>query len=423
MKTTRIISMAILLALTSLAVSAQETMQYFRHSDQRGVNVFETSKSDSLTFEKLKVNIGGNYSILFQGLSQENDFGGDVLVPDDFVKLTNNFALPSANLNLDIQIEDGVRMHIRTYLSSRHHTEAWVKGGYLQIDKLNFIEEGFLEGFMEMATIKFGMDDINYGDAHFRRSDNAASLYNPFVGNYIMDAFTTEPFGELTIQKSGFLGVVGLSNGKLNQSPLEGDDGFVFYTKLGYDKQMNDDLRLRFTGSLYSSNDRSTRDNLYGGDRAGARYYNVLEGQNDARVSDFLPRFNTGFGYQTAIQFNPFVKYKGIEFFGVLEVANNGDDVVGGGYTQLGAEAIYRFGGREQLYVGGRFNSVKGEATDAAPSIEIDRTNLGAGWFMTKNILAKLEYVTSTYGGEGYDATKFQGAKFNGFVVEAVISF
>lgn len=423
MKTTRIISMAILLALTSLAVSAQETMQYYRHPDQRGVNVFETSKSDLGTFENLKVRIGGNYALIFQGLSQENDFGGDVLVPDEMVKLTNNFTLPSANLNLDIQLEDGLRMHIRTYLSSRHHNEAWVKGGYFQIDKLNFIEEGFLEGFMEMATIRFGMDDINYGDAHFRRSDNAASIYNPFVGNYIMDAFTTEPFGELTIQKSGFLGVIGVSNGKLNQSPLEGDDGFVFYTKLGYDKQLSEDLRLRFTGSLYSSNDRSTRDNLYGGDRAGARYSNLLEGQNDARVSDFLPRFNTGFGYQTAVQINPFIKYKGIEFFGVLEVANNGDDEIGGGYTQLGAEAIYRFGGREQWYVGGRLNSVKGEATDVASSIDIARTNLGAGWFMTKNILTKLEYVTSTYDGEGYEATKFQGAKFNGFVIEAVISF
>ena len=42
--------------------------------------------------------------------------------------------------------------------------------------------------------------EINYGDAHFRRSDNGNAIYNPFVGNYIMDAFTTEIGGEVVPQ-------------------------------------------------------------------------------------------------------------------------------------------------------------------------------------------------------------------------------
>ena len=42
--------------------------------------------------------------------------------------------------------------------------------------------------------------EINYGDAHFRRSDNGNALYNPFVGNYIMDAFTTEIGGEVYLK-------------------------------------------------------------------------------------------------------------------------------------------------------------------------------------------------------------------------------
>lgn len=43
----------------------------------------------------------------------------------------------------------------------------------------------------------------NYGDAHFRRSDNAQAIYNPFVGNLIMDAFTTEVGAELYYRKNG----------------------------------------------------------------------------------------------------------------------------------------------------------------------------------------------------------------------------
>lgn len=415
----KLITVIALVAGFSNAIMAQQRdLQYWRPNDQRGLNQFETSKEDTVPFDGTRVRIGGDFAIQFQGLSQSNDLIGDTLVD-----LASNINLPSANLNLDVQIMDGVRMHLRTYLSSRHHNEAWVKGGYVQMDKLDFIKPGFLEGFMKMATFRFGMDDINYGDAHFRRSDNARAIFNPFVGNYIMDAFTTEPFAELTIKNNGILALAGVTNGRLNQSAISGDDGIVFYAKLGYDKQVNDDLRLRLTGSLYSSSDKSTRDYLFNGDRAGARYYNVLEGVNDASVSHFLPRFNTNFAYQTAFQINPFVKFQGLEFFGVFEVANNGNSDVGGGFTQTGAELIYRFGSKEQLYVGGRYNAVTGEASDVAPTRSISRTNIGGGWYLNRNILTKVEYVNQSYSDAGWNGTKFQGAEFNGFVIEAVIGF
>ena len=259
--------------------------------------------------------------------------------------------------------------------------------------------------------------EINYGDVHFRRSDNARAIFNPFVGNYIMDAFTTEPFAELTIQSSGFIGVLGATNGRLNQSVTSTDEGFVIFGKLGYDKQLNDDLRIRLTGSFYSSSDKSTRDYIYGGDRAGSRYYAVAEGSN------FSGRYNPRFSYLTSFQINPFVKFQGFEFFGVYEVANNGDDATGGGFTQLGAEALYRFGADEQWYLGGRYNSVSGEVNDNASTVEISRVNVGAGWFLTKNVLTKIEYVNQKYDGSGFDGTLYQGGEFDGIVIEAAISF
>jgi hypothetical protein len=265
------------------------------------------------------------------------------------------------------------------------------------------------------------MDEINYGDTHFRRSDNARTIYNPFVGNYIMDSFATEPFGEVSVMHAGFLGVVGLSNGRLNQSPLEGDDGVAMFAKVGYDSQVSDALRVRLTGSVYRSTDASTRDYLYNGDRAGSRYYNILEVVEEANPSDFLPRFNTGFPYQTAFQINPFVKFQGLEVFGVIEVSQGGPDEAGS-FTQLGAEALYRIGSTENFYVGGRYNSVSGEATDGGATQEISRINVGGGWFLTGNVLAKVEYVSSTYDGAGFTG-KFAGAEFSGVMLEAVISF
>jgi hypothetical protein len=420
MKNLKLPLLIVFLMLSATAfgqIDFRKSMQYWRQPGKLGLNVFETSKNDTVVFEGVKVRIGGDFALQYQGLSHENTFGADPLLD-----LTSNFNLPTANLNLDVQLADGMRMHLRTYLSSRHHAEAWIKGGYLQIDKLDFIKEGLLSSLMEITTIRVGMDQINYGDAQFRRSDNAGAIYNPFVGNYIMDAFTTEPFFELTFQPSDWIIVAGLTNGRLNQSPIAGDDGFVFYSKLGWDKQMNDDLRLRLTGSLYSSSDKGTRDYIYGGDRAGGRYYETLATENAG--SDFDPRFNPRYAYQTAIQFNPFVKFKGLEFFGIYEVVNNGDDAVGGGFNQLGAEVLYRFGQSEQWYVGGRYNSVTGDQSDAAGTdVDINRINFGGGWFMTNNVLLKLEYASQEYSGNQFANSRFQDGKFNGVVLEAVIGF
>lgn len=406
-----------LLLVMHLSYAQQPEIGYFRTEDQGGVNVFETPKTNDVPFTGVQVRVGGDFALQFQGISQSND-------GDSLVNLANNFNLPTANLNLDVQLEDGLRMHLRTYLSSRHHTEAYVKGGYLQIDKLDFISEGLLSGFMEISTLRFGMDEINYGDAHFRRSDNARAIYNPFVGNYIMDAFTTEPFAEITIQKSGIIGVLGGTNGRLNQKPTKGDDGFSLYGKLGYDKQLNDDLRLRITGSFYSSSDKGTRDYLYGGDRAGGRYYELFGTQSGAtESSDFSPRFNPRWAYQTTFMINPFIKFKGLEFFGTFETAQNGDSDAGGSFSQIAADVLYKFGVDEKFYVGGRYNSISGELSDALQTQEISRINIGGGWYMTPNLLAKIEYVTQSFDGDGYTGTELQGAGFDGIVIEATIGF
>ncbi|MBL0766034.1 hypothetical protein [Marivirga atlantica] len=419
MKTLKNSILVLLLVMLSLSVKAQNqrNLQFFRPVGQAGLNVFETGKADTIPYEGVKVRVGGDFAMQFQALNQSNDL-------DSLVELGSNLNLPTANFNLDVQLYDGVRMHLRTYLSARHHEESWVKGGYLQMDKLDFIKDGFMEGFMDIATITIGLDEFNYGDAHFRRSDNARAIYNPFVGNYIMDAFSTEAFGDLTIQTNGIIGVIGLTNGKLNQNVVVNDntDNKVsFFGKLGYDNQLNDDLRLRLTGSWYMNNGTTTGTWLYGGDRAGARYYNVLHTLAEGG-SDFEPRINARFTKLTAIQVNPFIKFKGLEFFGIYEVASNGDDA-GGAFTQTAAELLYRFGSNENFYLGGRYNNVTGKNVDAAQEKSTSRINVGAGWFLTNNILTKLEYVNQSYSGDGWNNTKYAGAEFSGINIEACISF
>lgn len=425
----RIILLLSLCAISIALKAQQPSLQYFRTNDKRGLNIYETSKIDTVVFEGVKVRIGGDFAMQFQTLNQSNGL-------NNLVELGSNFNLPSANLNLDVQLMSGVRMHLRTYLSSRHHNESWIKGGHLQIDKLDFIKPGFLEGLMSYTTITIGLDEFNYGDAHFRRSDNARAIFNPFIGNYIMDSFSTEAFGEVTVQKNGLLAVLGITNGKLNQSVVvtnQSDNKPSFYGKVGFDKQLNTDLRLRLTGSIYTNQGTTTGTWLYGGDRAGARYYNVLHTQPDtlgnSQGSNFEGRYNARFVKLTAVQINPFIKFKGLEFFGIYELASGNNEFTlpvadkEGAFTQLSAELIYRFGSEEKFYLGGRYNTVQGKTRESATEdLKISRVNVGGGWFLSKNIVAKIEYVSQQYTGNAWTG-RFAGAKFDGVNVEAAISF
>lgn len=422
MKTIKKLTLVLVATLMAATTFAQDkrNLDNYRSPDKNGINVFEAPKDTVSTFDGIKVRVGGASALQFQALNHENS--GAV----DLIEIGDNFNLATANLDLDVALADGLRMHLRTYLSSRHHPEPYVKGGYMQIDNFNFISDGFLAETMKYVTIKFGHMENNYGDAHFRRSDNAQAFFNPFVGNYIMDSFTTEVGGEIYFQKNGFLGMLGVSNGKLNQAVNNpGKTSPSLLAKLGYDKQMNDDLRVRVTGSVYHTA-HAARVWLYGGDRAGSRYYLVMELPDASSAGNFTSgRFNPSLNNQiTALMINPFIKYKGFEFFGMYErsegkAASEEDTRV---FTQLGAEALYRFGNTENFYIGGRFNQVSGELLGSGNDIDITRVNFGGGWFMTKNVLAKIEYVNQSYDGFA-TGDRFDEGKFNGLMVEAVISF
>ena len=242
-----------------------------------------------------------------------------------------------------------------------------------------------------------------------------------------MDAFTTEVGAEVYYRRNGFIGMLGFSNGKLNQSVEENASGMTggasFLAKLGYDKQFNEDFRFRLTGSLYNTGYVPNL-YLYSADRAGSRYYNVMQAESatsdNFRSGRFAPSFKNSV---TAIMFNPFVKYKGLEFFGTVESATGKStgDTDTRNTMQYAGEVVYRFGQKENIYLGARYNTVDSE--EVGGDVNIDRFQVGAGWFMTKNILLKAEYVNQTYDGDGFTGGLYDEGEFKGLMVEAAISF
>ena len=101
-----------------------------------------------------------------------------------------------------------------SYLSSRHHNETWVKDGFILIDELP-VDVGRLNDMMRYITLRVGHMEINYGDAHFRRSDNGNAVYNAFIGNYLLDSFTTEIGGEVYVRAKGFMGMGAVTGGEV----------------------------------------------------------------------------------------------------------------------------------------------------------------------------------------------------------------
>ena len=420
---------------------------YWKPYDQRGLNVFETTKQpDTIAFEGLRLRLGAGFTQQFQNLEHKNTAlnstgtGANKLYP-----ISPGFMTAQANLYTDVQLADGIRLNLTSYLSSRHHNETWVKGGYIQFDKLPF-NTPFINKLMEVATIKVGHMEINYGDAHFRRPDGGNTLQSPFMEGNIVDAFATEIGGEIYLQKNGFFGMVGVSNGMIkghvdSVTVTKRPDGSMIddntsrkpslYIKGGIDKSFAEKLRVRLSGSLYHNNGQyGSGLTLYSGDRAGSNYQNVMEvwkdSKGEVKASTAMyssGRFNPGFSNKiTAIMLNGFLKAGGLELFGTYETANgrSKSELDRRDMTQWAGDLIYRFGKNENLYVGGRYNTVKSELLNVANDVKINRTALAGGWFVTRNILMKAEYVIQKY--EDFPTTDFRnGGKFNGYVIEAIV--
>ena len=404
------------------------TIQHIRPNDKRGINVFEAPKDDPMPFDGFRLDLGAAFTQQFQSLDHSNTATPVMQNNVDKNQLMNigaGFNNATANLYLNAQLANGIRVALTTYLSSRHHQETWVKDGYLQIDA-SPIDNKVLNDVMRYVTIRAGHMEINYGDAHFRRTDNGQAIFNPFVGNLIMDAFTTEIGAEVYVRSHGFLAMAGVTGGEIRGTVQQPEDrGPSYLGKVGFDRQLNDDLRVRLTGSVYK-NEQSASNTLYGGDRAGSRYYMVIENTAATTNANFTSGLiNPGFRAEvTATMINPFVKFRGLELFGVIENAEGRarGEAERRSWNQQAVDAVYRFLPGERMFVGARYNRAAGELAGVTDEVSVNRWQLGAGWFITPSILLKGEYVTQEYND--FPATDIRsGAKFDGLVVEGVVAF
>ena len=71
----------------------------------------------------------------------------------------------------------------------------------------------------------------------------------------------------------------------------------------------------------------------------------------------------------------------------------------------------------------GRYNSASGKLANADPNeVSIDRIQMTFGWFLTDNVVAKIEYVNQSYNDFAKNSIYSEG-NFKGFLAEAAIGF
>jgi len=415
-------------AASRAATLPKMTIQHIRALDQRGINVFESPKWDNVAYDGFALSWGAAFTSQFQGLDHSNTATPNVVAgvnSNQLMRIGHGFNNETANLYLNAQIAPGIRVALTSYLSARHHQETWVKDGYLLVDE-SPIKWQPLVDLMQIVTVKAGHFEINYGDSHFRRTDNGNAMYNPFVGNLIMDAFTTEVGGEVYARLGSLMAMGGVTNGEVRGTILTPQKRAPsFLGKAGFDRQISQDLRVRLTGSIYTTK-HSANNTLYSGDRAGSRYYDVMENTGSSETTNaWSGAIQPGLSDKlTATVINPFVKFRGLELFGNIETAKGRKSTENADRTwnQLSGDAVYRFGPAEQLWVGGRYNTVNGKLTLTDPKETVNRSQGSLGWFITPAVMLKAEYVNQKY--DGFLKTDIRnGGQFKGFMAEGVVAF
>jgi hypothetical protein len=136
----KIFSSNLLAGLLALAfslplVAQQAEIQYFRPWNKNGINVFEPTKGGTQPeYKGVSLRIGGSFTQDYQNLKSSNEASyvatsatnklnknllyGTIKIQDSTSATLSGFNLAMANLNLDFQVDDGIRVCLENYIAN-----------------------------------------------------------------------------------------------------------------------------------------------------------------------------------------------------------------------------------------------------------------------------------------------------------------
>ena len=324
------------------------------------------------------------------------------------------------------------------YLSSRNHpSTTYGNEGYMILHGVpeNLENLKFLEPILAKIDIKAGQFLVDFGDNAQHRSNNAIVQKNPLVGNFVVDPNIVS-IGMQANSKPGarFGWLIGVNNGTTTEDwnagrGLAANGKLIFYpikplrTSVSYMIADNSENPTKTAGGSGLQ--------MFSGNRSGERYAGVMGGGQ--APGNVFPQAGEKF---SAAQFD--VTYDDaslpLKLYG--HVGRTQDKDINGSaagtpeetWNYYAADVVYKI--TPALYAAARYSGattdmLNGRETDG----KVNRIQIGGGLWLTRNMLAKVEYVTQKYKGfrqgdmvnNGIQA--WRNPEFNGFVAEVSFAF
>ncbi|HEY0156656.1 MAG TPA: hypothetical protein VGF28_05125 [Thermoanaerobaculia bacterium] len=322
------------------------------------------------------------------------------------------------------------------YLSSRNHpSQTYGNEGYILLRGVPENLQGlkFLQPVLSKVDLKAGHMLVDFGDAGNHRSNNAIVQKNPLIGNFVVDPNIVS-IGMQVSSKPGKYGwLLGGSNGTTTEDWNVGR-GFAYNAKL-YAYPI-EGLR---TSVSYIAADQSDNPNksgggsqlqMFTGNRSGERYAGVLGGGQ--APGNVFPQAGEKF---SAAQFDvTWDNGSPVTLYGHYGITQDLD--INGTLPGKPEEKWNYFAGHVKynitptLYAAARYSGATTSMLAGANSDgKVDRIQVGGGFWLTKNLLMKVEYVNQKYSGfrEGQivnnNIAAWREPSFSGVISEVSFSF
>lgn len=327
--------------------------------------------------------------------------------------------------------EKELEMFFDLFIASRQHpSTTYGHQGYLLIRGMpgNLKNVALLNGIFKVVNVKVGHFHLDYGDHSLHRSDNAAVQLNPLIGNFVIDPEMVDIGAEIFSKPGKFNWLVGVSNGT-NTEDFKDGRGTALHGKVWADiepiRAALSVFRVDHSDNPVGTGSRTT---LFAGNRDGERYGGVFGGgQAPGQILPAAGKDVTAWQADLAYNGSRLNLYAN---YGDTEDADANGSLPGTpveNWVYYAGEAVFHI--TENGYVATRYSTGEAKKLGGVSSDgSVDRLQVGGGYWLTDNMLAKLEYVTEQYSDfrtgtvlNGMQA--WRDPEFDGFVMEVSFSF
>ena len=377
-----------------------------------------------------------------QYLTQRNvkdTVGSDSVLPG---QLSPGFQTAFGNLSFLADFDKKMEVYFDMFIADRPHQDhPQGDEGYILLRSLpdSLGNAPLVKAIFDTIDVKAGQFELDFGDAHYRRSLNAAVQRNPLIGNYVIDPRDTEIGIEVSSDEGRFPinWLLGVGSGS-DTEDFQKNHGPSLHGKLwAYPlKQLRTSSSIYYVDQAKTPSGSSSRTNLFRANRSGGPYAGILD--NSSAPGEVFPV--TG-KRVLATQVDATWEGDPVELYGNFGWVQDGDNTgnLSGSprtsWLYYAAEGSYHLTPR--LYTALRYSGAAAlrlvSATDSSSDVGSDgfvhRIQLGGGYWLTSTVLLKSEYVYQLYSGFSSNGSQVSGVDVwrhphaQGVITEASFAF